>query len=55
MKETAERFEVIVDYEWIYEGDYKTALKVAESYWDDPDFWGSCSLISEAEFYGHEE
>ena len=55
MEKTNKKFEVIVDHEWIYEGDYETAEKIAESYWSDPDFWGSCSLISEEEFYGCEE
>ena len=55
MKEEEKKFEVIVGCEWIFEGDYETALKIAESYWTDPDFWGSCSLISEDEFYGHKE
>ena len=55
MKNTVKKFEVVVDHEWIYEGDYETALKVAESYWSDPDFWGSCSLVSEEEFFGDEE
>ena len=55
MKETEKTFEVIVDHEWIYEGNYETALKIAESYWIDPDCWGSCSLMSADEFYGCEE
>lgn len=55
MTKNVKKFEVLVDHEWIYEGDYDTALKIAESYWTDPDFWGSCSLISEEEFYGYEE
>lgn len=46
------RYEVIVDNEWIYEGDYDTAEQIAHNYWSDPDFWGSCSLITEEEFYG---
>lgn len=55
MKQNEKKFEVIVDHEWIFEGDYETAEKIAESYWNDPDFWGSCSLISEEEFFGCEE
>lgn len=49
------KYEVIVDNEWIYEGDYETAEQIAYNYWSDPDFWGSCSLITEEEFYGCEE
>ena len=49
------KYEVIVDNEWIYEGDYETAEQIAHNYWSDPDFWGSCSLITEEEFYGCEE
>lgn len=49
------KYEVIVDNEWIYEGDYETAEQIAHNYWSDPDFCGSCSLITEEEFYGCEE
>lgn len=45
-------WEVIVDYEWIYEGNYETAEAIANNYWCDPDFWGSCEMIPAEEFYG---
>ena len=51
-KEIEEKWMVIVDNEWIYEGCYEKAEECAMSYWSDPDFWGDCSLVSESEFYG---
>lgn len=48
------KYEVIVDDEWIYEGNYETCEKIAFNYWSDPEFYGSCSLMSENEFYGIE-
>ena len=53
--ENNERWRVIVDNEWIYEGTYEQAEACAMNYWSDLDFWGDCSLVSEAEFYGYEE
>lgn len=47
-----ERWMVIVDHEWIYEGTYEKAEECADNYWSDPDFWGDCYLIPESEFYG---
>lgn len=49
------KWEVIVDNEWYYEGSYEQAEAIAMSFWADPDFLGSCSMMSEAEFYGYEE
>lgn len=49
------KWEVIVNNEWIYEGDYETAERIAMEYWADDEFWGDCQMISEAEFYGVEE
>lgn len=49
------KYEVIVDNEWIYEGDYEICEKIALNYWSDPNFFGSCSLLSETEFYGTDE
>ena len=51
----AEKWEVIVDNEWIFEGTYEQAEKIADSYWFDPDFWGDCRMISETEFYGYDD
>lgn len=48
-------WEVIVDNEWVYEGNYEQAEKIAMCYWSDPDFWGNCQMVSEEEFYGCEE
>lgn len=47
-------YEVIVDNEWIYEGAYEVCERIADNYWSDPDFWGSCSIMSEDDFYGVE-
>lgn len=52
VKRNEERWMVIVDNEWIYEGTYEQAEACAENYWSDPDFCGNCSLIPESEFYG---
>lgn len=49
------KWEVIVNNEWIYEGNYEQAEELAMGYWADPDFWGDCQMISEAEFYGYDE
>lgn len=46
------KWEVIVDGEWYFEGTYEQAEEVANSFWGDPDFWGSCNMVSEEEFYG---
>lgn len=49
------KYEVIVDNEWIYEGNYEICEQIAFNYWSDPDFLGSCFLLSETEFYGTDE
>ena len=46
------KYEVLVDNEWIYEGNYETCERIAFNYWSDPDFYGNCMLITEEEFYG---
>ena len=45
---------VIVDNEWIYSGDFETAEKIATNYWSDPEFYGDCYMIPDDEFYGEE-
>ena len=54
MYEVNSLWEVIIDGEWYYEGPYESAESVANSFWSDPDFYGSCTFISEEEFYGLE-
>ena len=49
------KYEVIADNEWIYEGSYEVCEKIAFNYWSDPDFYGFCTIMTEAEFYGEEE
>ena len=44
-------WEVIVNNEWIYEGNYETAEKIAMSYWADDEFFGDVQMISAEEFY----
>ena len=48
------KYEVIVDNEWIYEGGYDVCEKIAFNYWSDPDFYGFCTIMTEAEFYGED-
>lgn len=45
-------WEVIVDGEWYFEGNYEQAEEVAQSFWGSADFYGDCLLISAREFYG---
>ena len=49
------KWEVIVNNEWVFEGNYEQAEACAMNYWGDPDFWGDCQMMTEAEFYGYEE
>lgn len=50
-----QKWELVVDGEWIYEGDYDTCESFAQSYWCDPDFLGNVMMIPENTFYGYEE
>ena len=49
-----ERWEVIVDNEWYFEGTYEQACNMVDNICSDPDFYGSCTMMSESEFYGEE-
>ena len=49
------KYEVIVDGEWLYEGTYEEAERIAFNYWSDDEFYGNCYLMSEKEFNGEEE
>lgn len=48
------KWEVIVDNEWYFEGTYEQACDVVDNVCSDPDFYGSCYMMSESEFYGEE-
>ncbi len=47
------KWEVIVDNEWIFEGSYEQAERIAETYWSDPEFMGDLHMMTEDEFYGY--
>ena len=49
------KWEVIVNNEWYFEGNYEQAEQVAFSFWSDPDFSGDCLMMTESEFYGEED
>lgn len=49
------KYEVIVDGEWYYEGTFERCCDIVDEINADPDFWGSCYMMSESEFYGSEE
>lgn len=46
------KYELIVDWEWIYEGTYEDVESMAMSYWTDPDFYGNIEIMTEEEFKG---
>lgn len=54
MEKDNEKWEVIVDGEWYFEGTYERAEEVANEFWSDPDFYGNCRLVSESDFFGYE-
>ena len=37
-------YDVIVNGEWIFTGEQETALKIADNFWLDEDFFGNCSI-----------
>ena len=45
-------YEVIVDNEWYYEGSFEKCCDMVDEINADPDFWGSCDMMSEEEFGG---
>ena len=45
-------YEVIVDNEWYFEGTYEQCCDVVDEVFSDPDFCGSCTMMSEDEFFG---
>ena len=47
-------YEVIVDNEWYYEGTFERCCDIVNEIGSDPDFYGCCTMMSEAEFYGEE-
>ena len=49
------KYEVIVDGEWYFEGTFERCCDMVDNICADPDFYGSCYMMSEAEFYGIEE
>ena len=50
------KYELIVDGEWIAEGDLEQIIEMASGYWSDPDlFCPDIRIMSENEFYGIED
>ena len=49
------KYEVIVDNEWYFEGSFERCCDMVDNICADPDFWGSCYMVSEEEFFGIEE
>lgn len=46
---------VIVDNEWYFTGTYEQCCEVVDNVCSDEEFLGSCTMVSDAEFYGYEE
>lgn len=46
------KYEVIVDNEWYSEGTFEQCCDICNEVNSDPDFWGTCYMVSEEEFFG---
>lgn len=46
------KYEVICDNEWLFEGTFEQCCDMVDRICADDEFYGSCYMMSEDEFYG---